>query len=122
MCDDLTRGNAIENHPQLDQWGNASDSHSQLDLDAHWNHSKVSIFPTILTDRIVCYGGGEKNSGHARENYIYLRGTKVNKITGVKYKIKRVPIVLHKYHSSVLLSYFINIPIVDINNVVYNIL
>ena len=46
----------------------------------------------------------------------------MNKITGGKNKIKRVPIVLHKYHSSVLLSYFINIPIVDINNVVYNIL
>ena len=27
---------------------------------AHWNHSKVSLFSKILTDRIVCSGSGEK--------------------------------------------------------------
>ena len=69
MCDDLTRGNAIENHPQLDQWGNASDSHSQLDLDAHWNYSKVSIIAYANETDSHSQWGGEKNGDFGGGRY-----------------------------------------------------
>jgi len=48
MCDDLTRGNAIENHPQLDQWGNASDSHSQLGPEGECNWESFATRMTVI--------------------------------------------------------------------------